>query len=107
MDTIIFNANSVSVEGNTRSSDVTVTVEANARDVVEDMAVDDRLYELDARDIIDSFGATKLLQAFTEEELCAWAKDSLTDPVDLLNAIGEESVLEWVECLGADGDSPV
>ena len=96
MATISFKAESVSVEGTPRTGDVMVTVEADPRAVVEGMDVDDRLYELEPRDIIDEMGALKILQAFTEEEIAAWLRDGMTDTTDMLNAIGMDDIHEYL-----------
>ena len=98
MEIITFKAERVSVEGSAQTSNVTVTVtvEANARNVVEDLALVDRLYNLEPREIIDETGATKLLTAFTEEELVTWARADMTDPTEMLNAIGLDAIYEYL-----------
>jgi hypothetical protein len=106
METIIFKAESVSVESSPSTSAVTVTVEANARDVVEDLCVSDRLHEVSPRDIIDEVGSTTLLQAFDEEELSMWVRDALTDPTDLLSAIGLDAIHEYLSHGESDRDLP-
>lgn len=106
MTTTIFSAESVSVEGRVRTGNVMVTVEGNPRDIVEDMALEDRLFDLEPRDIIDTVGPAKLLQWFTVEELTTWVQDELTDPTDLLNAIGDEAIHEYLSHGDSDSDLP-
>lgn len=76
---------------------ITVTVEASGRSVASALDVDDRLFDLDMRDIIDEAGATKLLDAFTPEELTVWVSESYSDSyIDLLNAVGLEAIHEYL-----------
>lgn len=105
METTVFKADKVSMEMDYRG--MTVTVEGNPKRIVEDMALDDRLHDLEVRDVIDFLGSTEVLQAMTEEDLSEWLSNAETDPIDMLNAIGEEAVLEWLNSCGSDGDSPV
>ncbi|UHC81697.1 YbaB/EbfC family nucleoid-associated protein [Pseudomonas sp. NIBR-H-19] len=107
MQTTTFRASSVSVEGVARNGDVTITVTGDPRQIVEDMDIDDRLYDLEERDIIDQVGSSELLVAMTEEELATWLRSESTDPSDMLNAIGEEAVLEWLNSCDSDSNSPV
>lgn len=94
MEATVFKADKVSVETDYRG--MTVTVEGNPKNIVEDMALDDRLHDLEVRDVIDFLGSTEVLQAMTEEDLSDWMSSAETDPTDMLNAIGEEAVLEWL-----------
>jgi len=94
METTVFKADKVSVETDYRG--MTVTVEGDPKKIVEDMSLDDRLHDLDVRDVIDFLGSTEVLQAITEEDLIDWMSGAETDPTDMLNAIGEEAVLEWL-----------
>jgi hypothetical protein len=105
METTAFKAEKVSVEHDYRG--MTVTVEGDPKKIVEDMALDDRLHDLEVRDVIDFLGSTEVLQAMTEEDLSDWLKDGETDPTDMLNAIGEEAVLEWLNNGDSDSNSPV
>lgn len=105
METTSFKAGKVSVETDYRG--MTVTVEGDPKLIVEDMALDDRLHDLDVRDVIDFLGPTEVLQAMTEEDLSDWLKGEQTDPTDMLNAIGEEAVLEWLSSGDSDSNSPV
>lgn len=104
---ISFEIDSVSVESIRRDGLITVTAVGKGWKIAEALDLDDRLYELDVRDIIDHVGATEVLQAMTEEDLCDWLKSEETDPTDMLNAIGEDAVLEWLSNCGSDSNSPV
>jgi len=105
METTSFKADKVSVETDYRG--MTVTVEGDPKLIVEDMALDDRLHDLDVRDVIDFIGADEVLKAMTEEDLSDWLKSDQTDPSDMLNAIGEDAVLEWLNSCDSDSNSPV
>lgn len=105
METTVFKADKVSMEMDYRG--MTVTVEGDPKKIVEDMALDDRLHDLEVRDVIDFLGSTDVLQAMTEEDLTEWLSSAETDPIDMLNAIGEEAVLEWLNSCDSDSNSPV
>lgn len=97
MSTIWFEAESVSVSGGSRSSNVSLEIEADGRIVAGALDVDDRLHDLDMRDIIDEAGAIKLLDAFTPGELSNWVSTSHSGSyVDLLNAIGLDAIHEYL-----------
>ena len=57
---ITFPADSVSVDSTYHNSGVSVTVEANGREVAAQLDLDDRLHDLDPVDIVSEVGATKL-----------------------------------------------
>lgn len=96
-ETICFEAESCTVSSGLRTSNISVELEAVARNVAEALCVEDRLYDLDMRDIIDEVGATKLLGAFTPEELADWVSTSDSDNyVDLLSAIGLDAILDYL-----------
>jgi transketolase C-terminal domain/subunit len=105
MDTTIFKADKVAVEIDYRGG-MTVTIDGDPKKIVEDMALDERLHDLDVRDVIDFIGSSDVLKAMTEEDLGKWLSDSETDPTDMLNAIGEEAVLEWLNSCDSDADLP-
>lgn len=74
---------------------VTVCVDAKGQDIAAELDVDDRLHNLEMRDIIDEVGSTKLLDAITPEEFTEWVSKSNSDGyIDLLNAIGLEAIHE-------------
>ncbi|UNM17318.1 hypothetical protein K0P33_17185 [Pseudomonas sp. ArH3a] len=105
MEATVFKADKVFVENDYRG--MTVTVEGDPRLIVEDMALDDRLHDLDIRDVIDFLGPTEVLQAMAEEDLARWLAGEHTDPTDMLSAIGEEAVLEWLNSCDSDSNSPI
>lgn len=96
MSEVTFYASEITVTTVSRDQ-ICVTVDANPRDIVDGMGLDDRLYDLDMRDIIDEAGSTKLLDAFTSGELADWVSTSHSDSyVDLLNAIGLDAIHEYL-----------
>lgn len=97
VETICFEAESCTVSTNRHTSNISVELEAVARNVAEALCVEDRLYDMDMRDIIDEVGATKLLDAFDAQEITTWVQDTQTDTYyDLLNAIGLEAIREYL-----------
>jgi acetylglutamate kinase len=96
-ETICFEAESCTVSSSRHTSNVSVELEVVARNVAEALCVEDRLYNMDMRDIIDEVGATKLLDAFDPQEISTWVQDTQTDTyVDLLNAIGLDAIHEYL-----------
>ena len=93
---ITFDADSVSVEGVGRSSHVRVTVDAQPRDIAAELDIDDRLHDLEPHEIVNHIGAGKLLETMDEAEISEWLASSNVDPNDFLGAIGEETVLKWL-----------
>lgn len=93
---ITFNAESVSVDSSHGTSDIRVTVEASGRDLAERLDLDDRLYDLEPRDIIEQVGALKLLQAFDDQEITKWLQNGDTDPTDVLSAIGLDAIHDYL-----------
>lgn len=96
-ETICFEAESCTTSTSRHTSNISVELEVVARNVAEALNVEDRLYDMDMRDIIDEVGATKLLDAFDAHEITAWVQDTQTDTYyDLLNAIGLEAIREYL-----------
>ena len=93
---ITFNAESISVEGGRKVGEVSVTVNANGREIAEELDLDDRLYDLEPHEIVNHIGAGKLLDTMDEAEITGWLSSSKVDPTEFLSAIGEEAVLEWL-----------
>jgi acetylglutamate kinase len=96
-ETICFEAESCTVSTGRHTSNLSIELEAVARNVAEALCVEDRLYNMDMRDIIDEVGATKLLDAFDTQEISTWVQDTQTDSyLDLLNAIGLDAIHEYL-----------
>ncbi|HEK1684075.1 TPA: hypothetical protein SMR42_000380 [Pseudomonas putida] len=93
---ITFDADSVSVESVGRNSQVRVTVYAQHREIAAELDIDDRLHDLEPHEIVGHIGAGKLLEAMDESEISEWLASSNVDPNDFLSAIGEETVLKWL-----------
>lgn len=93
---ITFDADSVSVESVGRNSQVRVTVDSKGSDIAESLHIDDRLYDLEPHEIVNHIGAGKLLETMDEAEISEWLASSSADPNDFLSAIGEETVLKWL-----------
>ncbi|EKT4497435.1 hypothetical protein QEM33_000151 [Pseudomonas putida] len=93
---ITFDADSVSVESVGRNSQVRVTVDGKGSDIAESLHIDDRLYDLEPHEIVNHIGAGKLLETMDEAEISEWLASSSADPNDFLSAIGEETVLKWL-----------
>ena len=94
---ITFQAESATITVGERyhSGLVTVCVDAKGQDVAEQLDLDDRLHDLEMRDIIDEVGSTELLDAIRPEEFTEWVSKSSSDGyIDLLNAIGLEAIHE-------------
>lgn len=96
MGTITFNASDAHITAAAPDQFV-ITIEGDLRDIADNMDIDDRLHDIHPRDIIDEVGATKLLDAFSAQEITTWVQDTQTDTYyDLLNAIGLESIREYL-----------
>lgn len=93
---ITFDADSVSVESVGRNSQVRVTVDAQPREIAAELDIDDRLHGLEPHEIVNHIGAGKLLETMDEAEISEWLASSNVDPNDFLSAIGEETVLKWL-----------
>lgn len=92
---LIFEAESCLVEPGTYER-LQIRVEADARDVVAEMDVDDRLYQIEPSDIVEELGANKLLSAMGEKHFAEWVLAN-GDFYEALNAIGIERIREWID----------
>lgn len=95
MSTIQFFAESVSVQAQGVMS-VHVTLDADMKNVVEDMDVKDRLHEIEPSDIVETVGAATLLDAMDETHFDKWVAAN-GDFYEALNAIGIERIREWID----------
>ena len=102
---ITFPADSVSVDSTYHTSGVSVTVEANGREVAAQLDLDDRLHDLDPVDIVSEVGATKLLEQIGEEEVRSWLLAN-SDPDDTLEHIGLDKIHEFLSHEGDDRNLP-
>lgn len=93
---ITFEADGVSVESLGRTGQLRVTVDCKGSDVAEALEIDDRLYDLEPHEIVNHVGAGKMLETMDEAEISEWLASSNVDPNDFLSAIGEETVLKWL-----------
>lgn len=103
MSIINFEARAVSVDpGNYEK--LQVTLDADPREMVADIDVDDRLHDIEPSDIIDEVGAAKLLGAMGEKHFAEWVIGN-GDFYEALNAIGIERIREWMDdyCGAEDG----
>lgn len=92
---VVFLADSASVEA-WQLDKIRVVVEVEPQALLEDLDVEDRIKGLDEHEVITAMGINKTLNLLDEKELTDWIKSSDIDPIDLLNAIGEESIYEWI-----------
>lgn len=95
LSTITFVAKSVQLEGHDYPN-LHVTLEADMTNVVEDMSCEDRLYEIEPSDIVETVGATKLLNAMSEKHFAEWVKEH-GDFYEILNAVGYDGIREWMD----------
>lgn len=103
---ITFPADSVSVDSTYHTSGVSVTVEANGREIAAKLDLDDRLHDLDPVDIVSEAGADNLLQQIGEDEVRTWLLAN-SDPDDTLEYIGLDKIHEFLSHGGDDSNSPV
>lgn len=94
MSTIQFFAESVTVQAQGVMS-VHVTLDADMKNVVEDMDLEDRLHQVEPSDVVEHLGAANLLNAMAEQHFGQWVKAN-GDYYEALNAIGIEKIQEWV-----------
>jgi len=95
MSTITFEAEHVGIEpGNYKKFQV--TLEADMKEVVEDMDLDDRLHQVEPSDIVETVGAVNLLNAMSEQHFDQWVA-AHGDFYEALNAIGIERIREWID----------
>ncbi|OKO50324.1 hypothetical protein [Pseudomonas sp. BTN1] len=92
---VVFLADSASVEA-WKLDKIRVVVEVEPQALLEDLDVEDRIKGLDEREVITAMGINKTLSLLDESELADWIKSNDIDTIDLLNAIGEESIYEWI-----------
>ena len=92
---IKFPADSISVNSSYHTSGVSVTVEANGRDIAAQLDLDDRLHDLDAADIVSEVGAETLLEQIGEEDVRKWLLAN-SDPDDTLEYIGLDQIQEYL-----------
>ena len=92
---ITFNAESVSIDSNYRTSEISLTIEANGREVAEKLDLDDRLYDLCPVDVADEIGRDKMLDAIGEEDILKWAISNI-DHNDILEFIGLDKIHEYL-----------
>ncbi|QYY83998.1 hypothetical protein [Pseudomonas germanica] len=92
---VVFLADSASVEA-WKLDKIRVVVEVEPQALLEDLDVEDRIKGLDEREVITAMGINKTLSLLDEAELADWIKSSDIDTIGLLNAIGEESIYEWI-----------
>lgn len=92
---VVFLAESVSAE-TWQQNKMRVVVEVEPEELLDSLDVEDRIKGLDEHEVITAMGINKTLNRLDEKELTDWIKSSDCDPIDLLNAIGEESIYEWI-----------
>ncbi|MBW1248999.1 hypothetical protein I7860_20175 [Pseudomonas tolaasii] len=92
---VVFLADSASVEA-WKLDKIRIVVEVEPEALLEDLDVEHRIKGLDEHEVITAMGINKTLNLLDEKELTDWIKSSDCDPIDLLNAIGEESIYEWI-----------
>jgi ribosomal protein L7Ae-like RNA K-turn-binding protein len=92
---VVFLAESVSAE-TWQQNKMRVVVEVEPEELLDSLDVEDRIKGLDEHEVIIAMGINKTLNLLDEKELTDWIKSSDIDPIDLLNAIGEESIYEWI-----------
>ena len=92
---VVFLAESVSAE-TWQQNKMRVVVEVEPEEFLDSLDVEDRIKGLDEHEVITAMGINNTLNLLTEKELTDWIKSSDIDPIDLLNAIGEESIYEWI-----------
>lgn len=92
---VVFLADSASVEA-WKLDKIRVVVEVEPEALLEDLDVEDRVKGLDPHEVITAIGIGKALSSLDESELTEWIQGGDIDPIDLLNAIGQESIYEWI-----------
>lgn len=93
--TITFEAEHVGIEpGNYNKFQV--VLEADMKEVVADMDLEDRLHEIEPADVVETVGALKLLNAMSEPHFEQWVTEH-GDYYEALNAIGIEKIREWID----------
>lgn len=98
---VVFLADSVSAEVWEKNK-IRVVTEVEPEELLDSLDVEDRVKGLDEHEVITAMGINKTLNALNEEELAGWVSSDECDPTDLLNAIGEKFILEWLADAGPD-----
>ncbi|MEE5149070.1 hypothetical protein V2J91_23530 [Pseudomonas alliivorans] len=98
---VVFLADSVSAEVWEKNK-IRVVTEVEPEELLDSLDVEDRVKGLDEHEVITAMGINKTLNALNEEELAGWVSSDDCDPTDLLNAIGEKFILEWLADAGPD-----
>ncbi|MEE4675334.1 hypothetical protein V2K57_11760 [Pseudomonas alliivorans] len=98
---VVFLADSVSAEV-WQKNKIRVVTEVEPEELLDSLDVEDRVKGLDEHEVITAMGINKTLNALNEEELAGWVSSDECDPTDLLNAIGEKFILEWLADAGPD-----
>ncbi|AZE65630.1 hypothetical protein C4K01_1418 [Pseudomonas synxantha] len=98
---VVFLADSASVEA-WKLDKIRVVVEVEPEELLDSLDVEHRIKGLDEHEVITAMGINKTLSALNEEELAGWVSSDECDPTDLLNAIGEDFILEWLADAGPD-----
>lgn len=96
MGVINFQAESVVIEP-VDFKRVEVRLEADMKEVVADMDLEDRLHEIEPIDVIETVGATHLLNAMSEKHFTQWLEIGQGDFYEALNAIGFTRIQEWID----------
>lgn len=102
---ITFPADSVSVDSTYHNSGVSVTVEANGREIAAQLDLDDRLHDLCPVDIISEVGVEKILESIDEDIVRKWLLEN-SDPDDTLEHIGLDKIHEFLSHEGDDSNLP-
>lgn len=95
MNTITFEAANVTIEAGDYQT-FRVVLEADAKSVVEDIDLEDRLHDIEPADIVETIGAEKILSAISEVHFSKWIEAN-GDYYEALNAIGIEKIREWID----------
>lgn len=98
---IVFLTESITIDSWDKSQ-VRVVVDVDPAKLLEDLDVEVRVKGLDHHEVITAMGINQALNALSEEELATWINSDDCDPTDLLNAIGEEFILEWLADAGPE-----
>ena len=98
---IVFLTESITIDSWDKGQ-VRVVVDVDPAKLLEDLDVEDRVKGLDHHEVITAMGVNQTLNALNEEELANWVNSDNCDPTDLLNAIGELFILDWLSNCGPD-----
>lgn len=95
MSIIHFQAEAISIEPAGYKA-FEVVLEADMKEVVADMDLEDRLHEVEPADIVETVGAVNILNAMSETHFEKWV-EAHGDYYEALNAIGIEKIREWID----------